>query len=399
MRAKQAFAQPDPLRCHKRQTLSPRHKIRIRVPFAEGSYTARSPESGVLSPSALLLAPLRRWLVMALDLARRYVALLDGRVKWVVLVFWVVCAALAAWQAPLVIARTTTAFSPPSWSLASIGSAQLTRAFPGQSAEAATFALYVQGNSSDWVTHSQLEAFSLRLNRTIAEPVLVFQGFYTLAAMGLPPQAYAQFRSPDGSASFFSVAVNLHFSDPAAIVWAQQFEQTIESLRTLYIPEAQCSLLGVAAFLPVLISDVERNLGLVDAISIPLALLLFGAMVKSLRLVLLPIASMVLSLGVSFAAVTVMTYFTAVMSYLPSLLMSVIVAMSFDYALFLLLRFREELLKAPAGSVNVAQHVTVVLRTAGHTVCVSGAILILTFVVLCFLPLSFIAITGVAIPE
>ena len=94
-----------------------------------------------------------------------------------------------------------------------------------------------------------------------------------------------------------------------------------------------------------MLHDIELNLGTMDAIVIPIALILFCLMVRSLRLLILPILAMVLSLALSFATATVATYFTAVMSYLPSLLMSLIIAMSFDYSLFLGLRFREELLK------------------------------------------------------
>jgi predicted RND superfamily exporter protein len=97
-----------------------------------------------------------------------------------------------------------------------------------------------------------------------------------------------------------------------------------------------------------------------------------GALVNvRVGLMCLVLIVFVCSLSVSFAAVTIMTYFTPVMSYLPSLLMSVIIAMSFDYSLFLLLRYREELLlhpsQTPLECVQVSVFVTNFVQHASFT--------------------------------
>jgi RND superfamily putative drug exporter len=306
--------------------------------------------------------------------------------------------ALSLWQAPSIISRTSTAFDPPAASLAAKGDALLQQSFNQTSAS--TFALYCTGNSGPtWTARSNLTQFSLALNTTVYDlpDVVVFQGLDLLKLQGLPSQAWARFQSDDGSATFFSLVVNRKFSDPSAITWAGLLQGKLELLRVRYIPEASCTLLGVPAFIPVLLNDVELNLGLVDAITIPLALLLFALMLKSLRLMVFPLLSMGVSLSVSFAATTVLTYVVSVMSYLPSLLMSICIAMSFDYSLFLLLRYREELFRVPKGTIgetDVANCVTVMLATAGHTIAVSGLILALTFVATLVMPLEFVAVTG-----
>lgn len=121
-------------------------------------------------------------------------------------------------------------------------------------------------------------------------------------------------------------------------------------------------------------------------------------MVKSLRLLIFPILGMGCSLCLSFAAGALTTYVTSVMAFLPSLLMSLVIALSFDYALFLSLRYREELLNRKTRGADdhegYERVVSVVVESAGHTIFVSGLILSITFVTMAFFPVPFVRTTG-----
>jgi RND superfamily putative drug exporter len=105
----------------------------------------------------------------------------------------------------------------------------------------------------------------------------------------------------------------------------------------------------------------------------------------------------------------------SVASFAPSIMVSIAIALSIDYSLFLLTRFREEKLKMLVAAskrrgrdrasdpVTAAEEsrlqnfraVKAMLRTAGHVVLVSGSTLMLTFLGLVFFPLSFLQSVGV----
>jgi uncharacterized membrane protein YdfJ with MMPL/SSD domain len=59
-------------------------------------------------------------------------------------------------------------------------------------------------------------------------------------------------------------------------------------------------------------------------------------------------------------------------SFVPSMMMSLMIALGIDYSLFLLSRFREELLAGEHPQRAVAN----MLATSGHTIVVSGVTLI-----------------------
>jgi RND superfamily putative drug exporter len=267
---------------------------------------------------------------------------------------------------------------------------------------ASNFALYVQadhGNSS-WVLSDAVHEFSRQVNVTLSSlgvagcrtPCLLsLAGYWALRDMGLPEQAAASFSV--GHATYIALTVNVDFSSFEAIAWADRAQTEIAALQQRYIADAQVSLLGIPSFVPVMIHDIELNLGSIDAIVVPLAFAIFLLMVKSVRLLLVPIVGMLLSLAFSFASGTILSYFMPVMSYLPSLLMSITIAMSFDYGLFLSLRFREELMaNRDVDSVRV---VATVMNTAGHTILVSGVILCITFITMAAFPLTFVRVTGI----
>jgi hypothetical protein len=139
-----------------------------------------------------------------------------------------------------------------------------------------------------------------------------------------------------------------------------------------------------------MLRDIELNLGTMDAIVIPIAFALMLLLTRSLRLLVLPVVGMLLSLVFTFCSAALLTYAVPVMSYIPSLLMSLVLATAFDYCLFLCVRLREELLADVDRVRPWGEHVGTVLGTSGHTIVVSGLILCGTFLTMLALPLTFV---------
>jgi uncharacterized membrane protein YdfJ with MMPL/SSD domain len=153
-------------------------------------------------------------------------------------------------------------------------------------------------------------------------------------------------------------------------------------------------LTGMPKFVVDTIQGMQQDTANMDTIALPLALLVLVYVLKSVRLLVFPLLSLVCSICFSFSSM----YFVAtksslpVVSFAPSMLESLTVAMSVDYSLFILTRFREEVvrLRVPADE----EIVCIMLRSSGHTVVVSGCTLAACFFGLCIFPLDLLRSAG-----
>ncbi len=112
---------------------------------------------------------------------------------------------------------------------------------------------------------------------------------------------------------------------------------------------------------------IEGDLLLAEAVSLPIALLILLVVFGSLIGAALPLMIALLSLGTTFAAIQVVAGFTDMSIFVNNLASMIGLALSIDYALFMVSRFREELRH---HSVEVA--VERMMATVGKAVAISG---------------------------
>lgn len=148
--------------------------------------------------------------------------------------------------------------------------------------------------------------------------------------------------------------------------------------------------------------DMER----VDLISLPIAGLVLYFVVQSARLLLITLAAISVSAIVSCAVLYLLSLVVVVEAITPPLVMCLLIAMSIDYSLFLLTRFREELLargfEEPIDPENFHEKeeqyrdcIVKTMETSGATISISGIILAVAFVFLALFPINLIASMGV----
>ena len=81
-------------------------------------------------------------------------------------------------------------------------------------------------------------------------------------------------------------------------------------------------------------------MSLMDGIVLPIAFLVMAVVVRSLRLLAIPLICIGLSVLMSFTCVYLLSFGMTILSFVPSFQMSVLLALSIDYSLFLLTRYR-----------------------------------------------------------
>jgi len=86
-----------------------------------------------------------------------------------------------------------------------------------------------------------------------------------------------------------------------------------------------------------------NDMKFMDAVSLPLALVVFIAIMQSLSVAVVPVLAVGASVLLSFTIMNPIARAMSIPSYCPAIMMSIEIAMSIDYSLFLLTRFHEEI--------------------------------------------------------
>lgn len=232
-------------------------------------------------------------------------------------------------------------------------------------------------------------------------PVLALASYFALDGLlndsSVPPlfarmgrSLQRKFLSNDTSATIVTLTIN---ADPTHTHTIEFADAMSAYVRSQLWDGVVLSVSGISAFLTLMQESVERDLLQTDGISMPLAMVILAVVLRSLRLLILPLTALLVSILCSFAIIYVVAQFLDVVFITPSLMMSMLVASSIDSSLFVLSRYREELLEAQ----RIDQHAAVVaaMRTGGHTVVVSGLTLAFCFASLSLLPLSSMQSLGI----
>jgi uncharacterized membrane protein YdfJ with MMPL/SSD domain len=130
---------------------------------------------------------------------------------------------------------------------------------------------------------------------------------------------------------------------------------------------------------------------LIDAVVIPVSLVILGYNLRSYRHILVAIVSLGCTLLLALAILVPIANTVPINPFAPSILLTLGVAVCFDYSLFILSRYREEIL---VNKLCKEEAVYVCLLASGHVVLLSGFTLFITFVLLIAFPQNFLQSVG-----
>lgn len=139
------------------------------------------------------------------------------------------------------------------------------------------------------------------------------------------------------------------------------------------------------------IQGTKQDLENIDSRSLPIALLVMALTLGSSTLIVVPVCVMLFATVVEFAIMSAVATIYDIVSFAPSVMMTLTLAVSFDYSLFFCSRYLE------ARAKHVEDRVADVMESAGHTVVVSGTTLILCFLGLLFFPSGVLRGLAVAV--
>ncbi|KAJ4461021.1 putative MmpL efflux pump [Paratrimastix pyriformis] len=310
-----------------------------------------------------------------------------------VLLFWVVVLGFGAAFGPRVMNMCHESFTAPAGSPTDIAKHIWASIFPEQSntSDAVVFISTSRPDSlfpSESIKNNITEAISHHLSEILwSHPmVTTVLGYYLLNDTLAEAMYEDQFISPNKTSTLIVVQTDIRLGDQDAFIsWAEA------KLRTIDIPSGwSLMLLGEAVLGHASHDAAVSSMVSMDSIILPTALAFLAILIRNLRMMLIPIACLGLSILTSFLLMIPVAMFTNVSDFGPNIMMSILIALSIDYSLFLLSRFREEMVKS-ADPIYSVHEMTL---HAGRVVLVSGAALALTFVGLCFFPIESIRSLG-----
>jgi len=327
-------------------------------------------------------------------------AKLIEKMRWCILIFWGLACCLGGLGAMHFLEVTTISFDPPPTARAFAANKRMAEVFP-EVATSTQFVTLLEAEPPQLVLELPLfvnftMTFRERLNST--QKLTDFKSFVTmLHEDGIDPGS--SMTSADGKGTLVSFSIRERFTDPEAQEFAKTAEAVLRQTVSEFIPELSLGeIISLPTITNVAIEDTEASMGTMDAIALPIAFAILGSVVRSVRLLLLPLITVSTSLSVSFGIMYCVGLIEPVQMSTPSMMMSLLIAMSIDYSLFFLTRFREELEGPLRHDVDAARRVRTAvrgtMRTAGFTVLLSGFTLMLSFSMICIFPVDVIASMG-----
>lgn len=222
-----------------------------------------------------------------------------------------------------------------------------------------------------------------------------FQSYYTLVEAGLEIPA-KELVSADNTMTLIIMNIDVP-GDSATSTECKDFINYIDDTSHLLAQQmfvkqdVSVRLTGDLLFGRDVQEGTEHDIMLMDGIAFPIALLILAFVLRSVRLLIIPVLCIAVSILTSFSLVLPIALSTMMVSFTPSLMMSTTIAMSIDYSLFLLSRFREELLALRPAELAIEY----MISTSGHTVLVSGITISLCFAGLAFFNVAMLSIPGI----
>ncbi len=286
-----------------------------------------------------------------------------------------------------------TSFEPPNGSTSQLAEEVLEAEFPEFANETSVVILVRMKDENVSVINTEVEVFCQNVtditneysDQTIIVSVL---NYYILNDLGFITTA-SSFVADSGKSMLFVIdlkyeednnTVNdfiyyLRDNIASMVNEDNEFDAFVTGFRVMYLDMKEAT---------------EEDLALMDMIVIPIAMLVLAFVLRSLRLMILPVLSMGISILTSFLIMYPIALTTNIFSFVPSIMMSLVIALSIDYSLFLLTRYREEILKHNDNSDATKQ----MSKHAGHTITLSGLTLAITFLGLIFFPLELLSTIG-----
>lgn len=352
------------------------------------------------------------------ELMVRYVEVVNRR-PWAVVLPWAIISIFGLVYGTRLFSSTSMTMSPPSGSTSAIAEQTLVSNFPGVSTASPLLVVLKRLDGRDLLGTPGLDEFACALNRSVVDYIAGMPGgdilypgdgpkVVSYTSLGCPNEPINNTTAYRGlpwckllakqffNANYGIVGLPLQGgagSGPPGSAFSSWLVTKIKKLLSARCGEGvTAEVTGNDLFASEMITGIEQDLTILDLVSLPLAFGVLALILRAARLLVIPLVNIVAGALVSYLIVYGMSTEFEVFSVAPSLMTEAVLAMSIDYSMFLLSRYREELEKRRPPQVAIVT----MLWFAGHTVVISGSTLIACCLSLVIFPTAALSTAGIA---
>ena len=139
--------------------------------------------------------------------------------------------------------------------------------------------------------------------------------------------------------------------------------------------------------------QTEEDFATIDEIVLPICIVILGITLNSYRHMGVALVNLINTILLAFGILIPITKVVDINPFSPSILLSLGIAVCFDYSLFMLTRFKEERLLMKRTKEDAVFHM---MCNSGHVVMMSGCTLFVTFILLLIFPQNFLQSVGIS---
>ena len=243
-------------------------------------------------------------------------------------------------------------------------------------------------------THNLTLTLKRRLVDEYEDPSFVsgFTSYWTMKDAGYDLAA-VQFVSKDESALIIEISVK-GANDANSARYARVLKRVLREVDTE--PDFKLERSGSDLLMQDFYATSLQEILITDSISASIAMVVLLVLINRLTLMVVPLCNLIATVAVTFAAMYFMALTMSVGTFVPAVVVAVLIAMTIDYSLFLLVRFRQEL-QALGQDFTEEEYrgaVTATLEFAGKVITVSGVTLAITFMGLAITRIGYLVTLG-----
>ena len=194
------------------------------------------------------------------------------------------------------------------------------------------------------------------------------------------------------SANNLTMVYGIHFkagADPNDIV--DTVYKLLSFAADQSYPYIHVGCTGLQALFNELTDGSKLAFELIDAVVLPIAIAILGFNLRSYRHMLVAIVNLGCTLLLALAILVPVAKVTYFNPFAPSIFLTLGISICFDYSLFLLSRFREEMI---VNGKSKEEAVFCCLEASGHVIMLSGTTIFFTFVLLIAFPQNILQSVG-----
>ena len=305
------------------------------------------------------------------------------------LTLWLIALIICIIYGPAFLTSTKSNLDLPKGAPSTRASEVFAANYPAMNSWAPAFVITHSKTSQSVIQPASKEIAATAASYATKFPTIVqsVAGYYTYASAGLTQLANLQVSSDNST-----MITTISFQKKTTLTEIYNVcGSLLEWSEAVSTPSLSVYTTGIFPLFSQMQKQTSIDFAMIDEIVLPICIFILGCYLQSYRHMAISFVNLACTILLTFGILMPITTVVDINPFSPSILLSLGVAVSFDYSLFMLTRFKEEIFY---DRHSLQDSVFNMLVSSGHVVVLSGSTLFVTFILLLIFPQNFLQSVG-----